>query len=259
MPQQIDFGKELAQIDFAAELQAPAEKPQQAPAAKPKELGIGQWAARAIGGAFMGPAGVEAADNPGSTLLSAAIPVGLKHVPGLVARGLGISGARAAQNIQGATQAAKGAVVNTEKAGQAGLRAIDLQATGGRMPRVVQQFMQRVTTPGKGDLTFEEARDFYSNISRLSANEYNALNPTMQRQVGAMRQALHEALVESAETVGKGGQYAKGISEYARSARAAEAGRKVAKYGVGAAGLGVAGHYGLEKVIDALSRTSGSR
>jgi hypothetical protein len=38
-------------------------------------LSIAQWAARSIGGAFMGPAGVEAADNPGSTLASAAVPM----------------------------------------------------------------------------------------------------------------------------------------------------------------------------------------
>jgi hypothetical protein len=42
----------------------------------------------------------------------------------------------------------------------------------------------------------------------------------MQRQVGAMRQALHEALVESAETVGRGQQYQQGITEYAKAAAA---------------------------------------
>ncbi len=223
---------------------------------------VGKWAANLIGSTFMGQgpeAMKEMTDHPGVVLASAAVPLAIKHVPGLVARGLGISGARAAENIQSATQAAEGAAVNTEKVGQAGLRAIDLQATGGRMPRVVSQFMQRVTKPGAPDLTFEEARDFYSNLSRQSANEFNSMNPVMQRQVGMMKQALHEALVESADTAGAGSQYAKGISEYARSARAAEAGKKIAKYGIGAAGLGAAGTYALDKVVGALSRTSGSR
>jgi hypothetical protein len=51
-----------------------AEAPQQAaPPQQEQPLSIGQWAARAIGGAFLGPAGVEAANNPGATLASAAM------------------------------------------------------------------------------------------------------------------------------------------------------------------------------------------
>lgn len=144
----------------------------------------------------------------------------ITKVPGIVARVAGRSSVRAGQNIQAASQAAKGAPVNVEKVGQEGLRALELQAAGGSMPRAASQFMRRVTDPKAPDLTFEEARDFYSNLSRLSTNEFGRLNPTMQRQIGTMRQALHEALVESAETVGKGGQYARGISEYAKAAKA---------------------------------------
>lgn len=98
---------------------------------------------------------------------------------------------------------------------------MELQQSGGRMPRVASQLMQRITNPDAGDLTFGEARDFYSNLSRMSANEFNSLNPTMQRQMGAMKEALHQALTAAAETVGKGEQYASGIKEYADSARAA--------------------------------------
>lgn len=218
--------------------------------------GVGKWAARAIGGAFMGEPGVEAADSPGLTLASAALPVAGKYLPGLAARTLGISSARAGQNIQAATQAAAEAPVNVEKVGEAGLRALDLKAAGGRLPRAAEQFMRRITDPEKAELTFEEARDFYSNISRLSANEYNNLNPTMQRQVGAMRSALHEALVDSAETVGKGQQYAKGISEYRRSFQAQELAKKVAK----AVGVGAPATYALHKVTSAIkSGAAGSR
>jgi hypothetical protein len=258
MPQQIDFGKELAQIDFAAELQAPAEKPQQAPVAKPQELGIGQWAARAIGGAFMGPAGVEAADNPGTTLLSAAVGPVFKHAPELVRRGLGVSSQRAGQRLAEVALKAKDAPVSSSALGEPTLRAVEL-GKWNRLPKTVKGVADRITDPTKGEMAFGEGRDAYSSISRLSANERNQLSPVMARQVAAMKEALHKALTESAETVGLGSQYQKGISEYARAARAAEATRKVAKYGAGAAGAGLVGHYALEKVLDALGRTSGSR
>lgn len=150
-----------------------------------------------------------------------AVASGVKAVPGLVARAAGISKARAITNIGEASQAAQGAAVGTEGVGNIGLRAMELQQAGGRMPRVITQLMQRVTNPKLGEMTFEEARDFYSNISRLSANEFGTLNPVMQRQVGMMKAALHEALTAAAETVGKGEQYAKGISEYAKAGRAA--------------------------------------
>jgi hypothetical protein len=223
---------------------------------------FGKTALNMIGGTFLmqsPEATKHMGENPGTTLAGFAAGPVLKHAPGLVARGLGISGQRAGENLQAATQAAKGVPVNVEKVGQEGLRAIDLQATGARMPRAATTFMRRITDPTKGDLPFEEGRDFYSNLSRLSANEYGSLNPTMARQITSMRKALHDALVESAETVGKGSQYAGGVREYARAARAAETGKKVAKVGAGVAGAGLAGNYILESVLSALGRTGGTR
>lgn len=186
--------------------------------------------------------------------IAAATPSIIKaipKVPGVLARTLGISAERAGQSIQSATAAAKGVPLNVEAVGREGLRAVELQAAGGSMPRVASRLMQRITDPKAADLTFEEARDFYSNLSRMSANEFNSVNPTMQRQLGAMRNALHQALVDAAETVGKGEQYAQGISEYAKAGRAAAQWDKVkpaamrtlrelvkaGAYGVGAGGL----------------------
>lgn len=224
-----------------------------------------EWGGKVLGGAFFGPAGVEAVKHPKTTIATAAIPHARTVAPKLVElgkRGLGMSAQRAGQNIQAATQAAAKAPLNVEGAGREGLRMIDLQAAGGRMPRAATQFMRRVTEPGKPDLTFDEGRDFYSNLSRLSANEFGTLNPTMQRQLNAMRQELHKALVEGAETVGHGKAYESGIKEYAKSARASKqfgdiAGAvtpgRIAKYGAGTG----AGLIGLDFLLDALSTRSG--
>lgn len=185
-----------------------------------------QGVLRAVGNTVLGSGGRDAIDNPKTTLATAALPLvgkAAEAVPGILEGGkrlAGISKLRAGANIGAAATAAKDVALNTEGVGTEGLRALELQAAGGRLPRVASQLMQRITSPDAGDLTFEEARDFYSNLSRLSANEFGNLNPTMQRQLGAMKDALHQALVDAAGTVGKGEEYASGISEYAKASRA---------------------------------------
>jgi hypothetical protein len=88
------------------------------------------------------------------------------------------------------------------------------------LEKVVQTFVRRITDPSKGPLTFDEARDYYSNISRLSANEFSRLNPIVQREVGVMRHTLQKALTDAASMVGKADEYARGMTEYARAAKA---------------------------------------
>lgn len=162
-------------------------------------------------------------------------------VPGVVARAAGVSKARAGANLAAVEQAAGDVAVNPEGVGQVGLRAMELKDAGGRLPRVASQLMQRITNPDAGDLTFQEARDFYSNLSRMSANDFNSLNPTMQRQMGLMKDALGKALTAAAETVGKGEQYASGINEYHRAAVAGKYATNAAKV----AATGAGGYLGL--------------
>lgn len=178
----------------------------------------------------------------------------ITKVPGIVARGLGISKVRAGQNMQAAAEAAKEVPVATGAVSTVGARAKELQATGSRLPRVVTQFMKRVEDGS--DLSFREAQDFVSNMSRMSANEFNSLNPQMHRQVTQMAQTLRQALTEAAGTVGKGEQYARGVSEYAKAARFAKlweekyrpaiwkTTKTAAKWATGGAGLYGASRFG---------------
>jgi hypothetical protein len=187
----------------------------------------------------LGQRGVQAAElaSGAKGVVSAA-----KGVPGVMAKGLGISKTRAAQNLGAAAEAAKGAAVNAEMPGQVALRIGELGERGASVPRVVQRFAQRITDPNKGPLTFEEARDYYSNISRLSASDYSKLNGPVKRELAQMKQYLDEAIKATAEGAGKGKEYASGMKEYARAAKAqgmlddakdiVTPGR-VAKYGLG--------------------------
>ena len=87
------------------------------------------------------------------------------------------------------------------------------------MPRMVSRFLQRTTDPTKGPLEFAEGRDFYSNVSRLSGDEFNRLTGPIKREVGNLRTSLHDSLKGAADTVGMGDDYAKGMREYAQAAK----------------------------------------
>jgi len=177
------------------------------------------------------------------------VPAAAKATPGIIARGLGISKERAGERINAGVQAAKNTPINVEAPGKIGAEMLDFQGIE-TIPRVAQSFMRRITDPSKPDLTVEEAQRYMSSISRLSTGEFGKLTPNMQRQVAAMSQALRESLVDA--TGGYGGQYAKGVREYARSAKAAKYGKKAVGIGLGATGGALSANYILNRITDAL-------
>jgi polyhydroxyalkanoate synthesis regulator phasin len=132
------------------------------------------------------------------------------------------STARAGRAFGDVMGSAKSVPLDITETGDAALRIKQLSERGSSMPQAVQKLLQRMTDPNKGDLTFEEARDFYSNISRLSANEMGKLTPKMTSEVVKVRTALNKALTKAAESVGKGEQYAGAMKEYAKASQAKE-------------------------------------
>jgi methyl-accepting chemotaxis protein len=85
------------------------------------------------------------------------------------------------------------------------------------MPMVVRKFLGRITDPAKTDLTYEEARDFASNISRLSADEYGRLTPVVAREVASLRATLNRSIADAAAKVGKLAEYRSAMREYAQA------------------------------------------
>ena len=143
----------------------------------------------------------------------------------------------AGQKFQQVMGAAKNAPVDISGPGNVALRIQELADRGSSMPMVARRFLQRVTDPNKGALTYEEARDFASNVSRLSANEFGRLTPKMATEVHKLRVALNKAIGDTAASAGKGPEYWSAMKEYARAAQRAELGRAAAKKGLQAAGL----------------------
>lgn len=84
-------------------------------------------------------------------------------------------------------------------------------------PPPVRKFFLRITDPEKPPITYEEARDFYSNLSRLSRDEMNRLTPVMQRAVGQFTRDLGQAIADTAGRGGKLAEYQKAMSTYRRA------------------------------------------
>ena len=191
------------------------------------------------------PTAQEAVEHPVATLASAAIPPAMKG-----ARALIPAKAATAAKFQTVMAAAKNTPVNIADPGNVALRIQQLAERGGSMPKVVRDFLRRVTDPDKGPIVYEEARDFYSNISRLSADEYKRLTPVIAREVGNLRAALNRSIEGAARQAGKLPEYQAAIREYARRARvedfASDVWKDVKRYAVPGGAL----YYGFRKLSD---------
>lgn len=176
-----------------------------------------------------GPAGTALSAAGGA--LVPAVPAAAKALP---------NSARAGRNFQEVMGAAKDVPINVEGPGKAALRIQELADRGGSMPKSVRNLLSRITDPEKTPLAYGEARDFYSNISRLSASEAQRLTPVVKREVAALRAALDAANESAAGEVGKAAVYRAAMKEYRRSALLKEGVKKGVKYGAGAVGAGAA-------------------
>lgn len=185
---------------------------------------------------------------------------GLAHmaeIPSMVIGGPAAEGAPAAvtQIIEKLPTAARGAKrlndvmevagelpVQMSRTSEHLMRASDLADTGATLPGPVKKLLKAFN---RGDeIDYATARDFYSNLSRLSAKDNMALSPSMRRQVALIVQAMKDDIGETAAQVDKAAQYYAGMKDYARAMKAARIGKaiksaitsKVVKTAVGAGG-----------------------
>lgn len=166
---------------------------------------------------------------------------------------------RAKAGFQTVMQAAREIPLNLKAPGDAALRISELSERGGTMPKAVRDFLKYATDPNKPQMTYEVARDFASNISRLSANEYQRLTPVMAREVANLRVALNESVAEAAKAAGKGAEYKAAMREYANAMRlrdaVSEAGRRI-KTGAPIAAAGGGAYWLTRKVLSLLSEAT---
>lgn len=154
---------------------------------------------------------------------------------------------RAGQAFQAVMSKAAHVPIDVSAPGNQALRIYQLSERGGTMPKAVRDFLKRVTDPEKGPMTYEEARDFASNISRLSADEYKRLPPAMQKEVHGLRVALNGAVKKAADSVGMGDVYSGAMKEYSQASKVRghvdDAKKAALKYAIPATAGGVAANY----------------
>jgi len=152
------------------------------------------------------------------------------------------SATRAGAKFEQVMGAARNIPIETKGVGDAALRINQLAERGGSMPMAVRKILQRMTDPQKAAMTYEEARDFASNISRLSADEAQRLTPVVRREVANLAAELNKANAEAAKLAGKGAEYKAAMREYANAMKMRDALDAALKHSkkaaLGAAGLG---------------------
>jgi hypothetical protein len=130
------------------------------------------------------------------------------------------SAARAGERFQSVARVANQVPIDVSAPGDVALRIADLAQRGGGTnwgPPPVRQFIQYVTDPKKPPMTYEVARDFASNISRLSTKDLASIPPAMMREIAGLRVTLNKSVAEAAQTAGKGTEYVKAMTEYAKA------------------------------------------
>jgi hypothetical protein len=141
---------------------------------------------------------------------------------GKAAVGMIPSATRAGEKFQDVMAAAKDVPVDIKGVGDAALRIQQLADRGGTMPLAVRKLLNRITDPNKAPMAYEEARDFASNISRLSVNEFQRMSPAVAREVAGLRVALNEANALAAKQAGKMDEYKSAMREYAHAMKIKE-------------------------------------
>ena len=143
--------------------------------------------------------------------------------------------------------------INVAQPGNVALEARQLAASGGVMPKVMRDFINRATDPNMGPITYKEARDFYSNATRLSFDEAQRLTPVMKRQAGMFTNALGKSLEEAAAHVDKLHEYQQAMKEYHTAMRIRSLWEDIKDLATSAAvkgaGAGAAGAYAVKELL----------
>lgn len=159
-----------------------------------------------------------------------------------------------AGEMLGRIKAAAGASeVDPNAAGQVALQTQKLAESGGQMPKVVKDFLKRVTDPAKPPLSFAEARDFYSNATRLSADEFNKMTGPMKRQIGQFTEALGGSIQDAATKAGYGDEFSSAMQEFRRASQISGAVKAGAKFAGKSIAAGTVG-YGTYELVKAIAR-----
>jgi hypothetical protein len=103
----------------------------------------------------------------------------------------------------------------TDRLSTAISNAQDFAARGGQRIKQVFDLTKRITDPDLPELTWGEARDFYSNLTgKLSPEQQQKLSPKAKYFVGKVTDALDDTLKQTADNAGRLDDYRDAMDEY---------------------------------------------
>jgi hypothetical protein len=175
-------------------------------------------------------------------------------IPSMVMGGPGASAAIeaipsrkfAAELFKDVSEHAGDVPVSLTRAGDPLLRFKEMADAGGTMPKAINRLLQRATSPGGKPLTYDEARDIYSNLSALSAEDINRLNAPMRRQMGIVTQALKDDIGDAANQAGQAAKYYAAMKDYARASKLLRAASTIGTWAAKATVPGLLGYEGYQ-------------
>jgi hypothetical protein len=172
----------------------------------------------------------------------AATPLMAEGIGKMAAKGIDLlpSTERAGQAFKAVKSVAGDVPVTIDAAQEPALRLMDWQKKTQLGP-TINKFLNRVTNPKLGPLSYSEARDYYQLLGKLSAEETMKLAPAIRRDLTQMVIGLKDDIGSTAESVGLRPQYESAMKEY-RNAKRIETGVEVLKkYGAKGAAAAVGG------------------
>jgi hypothetical protein len=166
---------------------------------------------------------------------------------------------RAAQLFESVAKDANQIPVKLSRSGDEALKALDIARASGRTPGPLNSFLERVTkavrTPGSSERTpmkpfsYEEARRYYTALTRLSADEAQKIAPPLKAQLGQLANALKQDIGDAAAEVGRAGDYYSALRDYAKASRLARTAQWMLKYIAAPAGGTMIGKMALDRFL----------
>jgi hypothetical protein len=131
-----------------------------------------------------------------------------------------------------------------------------LKDTGARVPMAASKLANRLNNVDE-ELHWDEAKRFYSNISRLSANEYQSMAPQANAAVAKLARALGSDLNDAAASVDKGDEYRQAMQIWGTTRAWQKFSSNAWNFATDKAGAALAGaaggggmYYGVKKLLE---------
>ena len=206
-----------------------------------KDVVGGTLQAATIPSAFVAPEGADMAAN--------GVGSAVDRVAGMIP-----STERAKQMFGSVAADANKIPVKLDNAGDGALKLMDWQ-TRTQLGPTINKFLNRITNPNLGPMTYEEARKEYQLLGDLSANEKITLAPAVKRDLVQMLVGFKQDIGNAAAQVGRSDDYYSAMNQFRQASRLNDAKQAVADKVVppmvkGAAGaLGAGSLYGLWRLL----------